>query len=37
MKVKERIAFKDNSSFAENNVAQSRDRDKDIKLDKDSE
>jgi hypothetical protein len=29
--------FKDNSSFAENNVTQSRDKDKDIKLDKDLE
>jgi hypothetical protein len=37
MKVRERNAFGDNSSFAENDVAQSGDGDEDIELDEDSE
>ena len=37
MNVRERNAFRDNSSFAENDVAQSRDKDEDIELDEDSE
>jgi hypothetical protein len=37
IKVRKRNAFRDNSSFTENNVAQSGDGDEDIELDKDSE